>query len=315
MTTIPAIQVPEVPPDQVDMLTVMQRPCGCCAPKETEEGVAAPLWDDKQHLRLLNGAIATLDRMPNNPEWAALFPSARRLANLMNTAVDPEGAPSGAFYEAVKQGLYDADYKPEYTGTYAGVIIYYMHFYDARTGQSFYPYFENARTECEKYFNQSLFTTPETATPEQRWQIGYRLGLALHYLTDVTQPMHAVNFTNGLEYRTFPDVPNLLEKRHSAFEGYADGDRFNRGPGQYTVEQLDPSRWGGGSGAGVVLHNVSACSRYLYDTTGIRRLVDSKWPWDGFGSEADGHIFRCLDHGFFHTAMFLLYFAQRAPRG
>src|SRR5437764_348137 len=141
MTTIPAIQVPEVPAEQVDMLTVMQRPCGCCAPKQTDEGVAAPLWDDKQHLRLLNGAIVTLDRMPNDPEWAALFPSARRLANLMNTAIDPDGAPSGAFYEAVQQGLYDADYKPEYTGTYAGVIIYYMHFYDARTGQSFYPYF------------------------------------------------------------------------------------------------------------------------------------------------------------------------------
>ncbi|HEY2091577.1 MAG TPA: hypothetical protein VGJ81_06800 [Thermoanaerobaculia bacterium] len=308
-------QAPEIPAEQPDMLALMQRPCGCCGSKETqEEGGVGLFWDDKQHLRLLNGAIRALDRMPNDPEWAALFPIARRLVNLMNVVIHPEGEPSGPFYEAVKEGLRDADYKPEYTGTYGGVMIYYMHFYDAKTGQSFYPGFENARTECEKYFNQSLFACPETANWEQRQQIGYRLGLALHYLTDVTQPMHAVNFTNYLDYRPFFSPANLLEKRHSAFEGYADSERFNLNPGKYTVAQLDPAHWGSYGGAGVVLHNVSACSRNLYDNTGIRRLVDSKWPWDGFGSEADPHIIRCLDHGIFHTAMFLLYFAQRAPR-
>ena len=77
---------------------------------------------------------------------------------------------------------------------------------------------------------------------------------------------------------------------------------------------LDPARWGGQGGAGVVLHNVSACSRNYYDHSGLRTIVDSKWPWDGFGSEVDIHIIRCLEHGFYHTGMFLLYFAQRAPR-
>jgi hypothetical protein len=313
---LPEIQIPELPADPADLLTLMQRPCGCCAVKETKEELElAPLWDDKQHLRLLNGAIRTLNDIPNNSEWSALFPLARRLVGLMNTVIDPDGTPSGPFYEGVKAGLYEADYKPEYTGTYGGVQIYYMHFYDSKTQQSFYPGFENARTECDRYFNQSLFTNPENADDPTRRRIGYLLGLALHYLTDVTQPMHAVNFTNFLEYRTFPNAPNPLEKRHSAFEGYADSDRFNRPPGQYTVAQLDPALWGGGSGAGRVLHEVSVCSRNLYDNTGIRRLVDSKWPWDGFGAEADPHIVRCLDHGFFHTGMFLLYWAQRAPRG
>lgn len=314
MTTqiLPEIRVPdEIPAEQPDMLTVMQRPCSCCGAKETKEELElAPLWDDKQHLRLLNGAIQTLAKIPNNSEWAALYPAARRLVALTS----PGGSPGGLFYDAVKQGLYEADYKPEYTGTYAGVIIYYMHFYDAKTGHSFYPGFENARTECEKYFNRSLFTPPETARPELLAQIGYLLGLSLHYLTDVTQPMHAVNFTNGLEYRTFPNIPNPLEKRHSAFEGYADSDRFNLSPGNYGVDKLDPARWGGWGGAGRILHEISACSRNFYDTTGLRKLVDSKWPWDGFGSEADPYIIRCLDHGFYHTAMFLLYFAQQAPR-
>jgi hypothetical protein len=316
--TLPVNNVAEVPIEQADLLTLMQRPCGCCAVKETKEELeVAPLWDDKQHLRLLNGAIRTLDRIPNNSQWSALFPIARRLVGLMNTVLDPDGVPSGPFYDGVKAGLYDADYKPEYTGTYAGVQIYYMHFYDSKTGQSFYPGYENARTECDKYFNQSLFTNPEQADDPTRRRIGYLLGLALHYLTDVTQPMHAVNFTNFLEYRTLTPntIPNPVEKRHSAFEGYADGDRFNLQPGQYTVAQLDPAHWGAGGGAGRILHEISACSRNVYDNTGLRRLVDSKWPWDGFGREADDHIIRCLDHAFFHTGMFLLYWAQRAPRG
>lgn len=315
MTTqiLPEIQVPqapEVPADRTELLALMERACGCCGGKTPEEQELGPEWDDKQHLRLLNGAIRTLAKIPNNSEWGALYPAARRILALMNLG----GSPGGVFYEAVKQGLYDADYKPEYAGTYAGQIIWYMHFYDAKTRQSFYPGFENARTECEKYFNQSLFTAPETATPEQLRRIGYLLGLALHYLTDVTQPMHAVNFTNLLEYRTFPDVPNPLEWRHKAFEGYADSERFNLNPGDYAVHLLDPSRWGSQGGAGMVLHNVSACSRNYYDYSGLRQIVDSKWPWDGFGSEVDIHIIRCLEHGFYHTAMFLLYFAQRAPR-
>jgi hypothetical protein len=271
------------------------------------------VWDDEQHRRLLDGAIRTLNAIPNNSEWSALFPLARRMVALIS--VRSNGDYCGPFYDGMRRGLHDADYKDEFTGTYLGRQIYYMHFYDSDTGHSFVRGRENARTECNKYFEYSLFTDPDTANDNFRDALGFLLGLSLHYLTDITQPMHAVNFTNYLDYRIFDwrNAPNWDDKRHSAFEKYADSDRFIRRPEQYTVAQLDPARWGGAGGAGSILHEVSVCSRKLYDS-GLRQLVDSTPPAGSFGAAADRYIVRSLDHGFYHTAMFLLYWAQRAPR-
>jgi hypothetical protein len=310
----PETDVSNVPADWSELLRVIQRPCGCCAVKETDEEVAqAALWNAKQHARLLDNAIETLDRIPNNREWAALYPAARRLVALMNYT---GRKPSGVFYDGIRRGLVAADEKPEYTGIYLGEIIYYMHFYDSKTRQSYFPGHENARTECEKYFNQVIPFNPERATPQQLPALGFSLGLSLHYLTDVTQPMHAVNFTNGFEYRNFSLIPppNPFEFRHKSFEDYADDHRFNVSPGRYEVAQLDPVQWGGEKGAGEIIHYVSACSRGVYDNWGLRELVDSKWPDEDFGEEADPHILRALDHGIYHTAMFLLYYAQKAAR-
>lgn len=310
----PETKVSNVPADWSELLKVIQRPCGCCAAKETDEEIAqAALWNAKQHARLLDNAIETLDRIPNNSKWAALYPAARRLVALMNYT---GRKPSGPFYEGIRVGLVEADEKPQYTGVFMGEKIYYMHFYDSKTGQSYYPGHENARTECLKYFNQVIRFRPEGETPQQLAILGFIFGLSLHYLTDVTQPMHAVNFTNGFEYRNFSLIPppNPFEFRHKSFEDYADDHRFNVSPGQYEVAQLDPVQWGGEKDAGEIIHYVSACSRGVYDNHGLRKLVDSKWPDEGFGEEADPHILRALDHGIYHTAMFLLYYAQKAAR-
>jgi hypothetical protein len=152
--------------------------------EETNEEIAqAALWNAKQHSWLLDNAIETLDRIPNNYEWAALYPAARRLVALMNYT---GRKPSGPFYDGIRVGLVAADEKPEYTGVYMGEKIYYKHFYDSKTGQSYFPGHENARTECQKYFNQGDPVQPGRRDPAaaRRPRLHLRPGPALPHRRD-----------------------------------------------------------------------------------------------------------------------------------
>jgi phospholipase C len=102
---------------------------------------------------------------------------------------------SNPFRAGMCQGLYDADFK----GAYNNPLpifgpTYKSHFYDANTGRNWLHDKEpTALTNGVQFFNASVAAM--TSPDPKPYQAGYYLGLALHYFTDLTQPMHAGNYT------------------------------------------------------------------------------------------------------------------------
>jgi phospholipase C len=117
------------------------------------------------------------------------------------------------------QGLLDADFLAAYNGGYYDIPVganpvqiglagstWASHFYDPDTGT-------NYRGESDK---TALNAALDHAARARELQGDvrsscYELGLSLHFFTDVTQPMHAANFTATARPRAL----------HSNLEGYA----------------------------------------------------------------------------------------------
>jgi len=120
-----------------------------------------------------------------------------------------------------QQGLYDADYKADYNNgltdlpknpSEAQVLLsgatWESHFYDPDTGKNYKGgTTRTALTEADKHMSRSL----ELGFGVNKREACYELGLALHYFTDLTQPMHASNFT----------ALSRPAKLHVNLEGYA----------------------------------------------------------------------------------------------
>ena len=106
------------------------------------------------------------------------------------------------------QGLWDADNKAPYNDPVLGQATYMSHFYDSDTEENYLGFRSpTALTQGARYFQQALSAYWSGAMD----QAAYNLGLALHYVTDVGQPMHAANFIN---------VFNYPPKYHEDFEQY-----------------------------------------------------------------------------------------------
>ena len=108
----------------------------------------------------------------------------------------PDQVHGDVFHEAVCQGVYDADYLPQYNNpANDGKLIqptYKSHFYDPDTGKNWLGDTDpTALTMGHKLCLDSLYAYHRG---DMR-AAGYALGLSLHYLTDLGQPMHAANFT------------------------------------------------------------------------------------------------------------------------
>ena len=104
------------------------------------------------------------------------------------------------FHDALCEGLWDADEADPYRNSvvpgdaWYGTIsaTYKSHFYDPVTGQNWlHETSPTALTEGPKFFQEAV---SQYKSGNIR-AAGYNLGLSLHYLTDMTQPMHAANFT------------------------------------------------------------------------------------------------------------------------
>lgn len=155
--------------------------------------------------------------------------------------VKPGSAPTpGAsdFHDALAQGLWDADEADPYRNSdispaeaalilakVAGIpelnvdfgsagsglsitATYKSHFYDPDTGLNWLNEDDpTAYTQAPYFFRMAV----DQYKAGNLRAAGYNLGLSLHYLTDMTQPMHASNFTNL-------DFPL---KYHAAYEGLA----------------------------------------------------------------------------------------------
>lgn len=123
----------------------------------------------------------------------------------------------------VMRGLADADE----VWFYSDFDTYVSHFYDPDTQtnyqggktptglNSYVKYAKRSRSYCDRieayqkigYKTGSLYNFYVNA--------GYQLGLALHFLTDLSQPMHAANFIN---FYADGDSLNIRDKRHEGFE-------------------------------------------------------------------------------------------------
>lgn len=121
------------------------------------------------------------------------------------------------FHDALCRGLWDADEADPYrNSTFEGdawygtlSATYKSHFYDPSTQKNWLgEKSPTALTEGKKFFAESVAQYKLGNLSAA----GYALGLALHYLTDMTQPMHSTNYT------FLSSVPVGF---HSAFETLA----------------------------------------------------------------------------------------------
>lgn len=148
---------------------------------ETNEGKST-------HLFIVNRAITILGKHTSLPR------AARAFARLNDPACRPKW----------QEGLKDADDRVGYNNWYT----FRSHFYDPSTGTNY------VGGTSPVAYNEALshLATARTRLAQNDISKGcYELGLALHYATDLTQPMHAANFAAT-------DFPLNL---HSHLEDYA----------------------------------------------------------------------------------------------
>ncbi|WP_168167783.1 hypothetical protein [Duganella sp. HH101] len=184
-------------------------------------------WDDKEHERLVANAFAIV-------KAHGAIPGARRATELFKEE---------AFRGGLFKGLRDADDKGEYNDSIGIIPTYKSHFFNPATGKNWWgDTAPTALTQAIVFAYKSLSycalledqpQQPEAQLKEWRTQAGYALGLALHYVTDLSQPMHAANFINW---------PLSGDWRHSGFEALAElvGAKFQLDPASVRADQIDP---------------------------------------------------------------------------
>ncbi|HDX9577520.1 TPA: zinc dependent phospholipase C family protein [Bacillus pseudomycoides] len=143
------------------------------------------------------------------------------------------------YKDLFSKGLYDADYNAEFNdgGLGIGGIFkggWKSHFYDPDTHKNYRGETDpTALTQGKKYFYES----GEYFRNKDYEKAFYYLGVATHYFTDATQPMHAANFT-AIDTRAI--------KYHSYFENYVTTiqDQFAvHSGGNYDTSLTTPEEW------------------------------------------------------------------------
>lgn len=263
----------------------------CCGTERNEVGIS---WNDLRHQAILGQAMTTIRSHQQSP---LLGGYAKEMA---------------AFWDrhevSIKLGLREADEKKEYTGRW-----WSYHFYDPETRDTINtldpPSDRNAMTECLRYVYSSAGkrqTDPERAA--------YELGLALHFLTDLTQPMHAAKFANVLAGWS------LLDLRHMGFENYADNQAVTDAlarerPATIAESALDPQQW---ESPGQLVDQVARQAQGWYRTDLARELHRRALGFGLFhciwGSEALPLLVKAILHAERMTAAFLLWWAAHDLR-
>jgi len=185
---------------------------------DSEDGADSPeategAWDaesvDKEgsstHLWIVNRAVDIVAKHAETDE------TAKKIAAVMN---EP------ACRSRWQQGLYDADFKAVYNNGRSDMpanpndaqvalagATWESHFFDPDTGKNYKGTAPTAYSEANAHLGYAL----ENHLDEKTSTACYELGLTLHYYTDLTQPMHASNFT----------ALDRPVKLHSNLEGYS----------------------------------------------------------------------------------------------
>lgn len=163
------------------------------------------VWDETKstHLYIVNRS-AELVGTCNNPTFQ----------NFVAKQIQPMTgkAQSGPFRTGLCQGLYDADFLPAYNNpNFVNQATWKSHFYDNSSGTNYMGEKTPTALTNGVAFLQKSTELLQQPKPDLE-QAGYYLGLALHYFTDLTQPMHAANCTY---------LDSLPFGYHTDFEGFA----------------------------------------------------------------------------------------------
>jgi len=137
-------------------------------------------------------------------------PVAKRVAGRFHDAVKND-----TFWNSVLDGLKKADTDLKYTGVRLGFLPgYQYHFFDPDKKFEEANYLGTSPNACGLAVDHFFTARSLVVEGKDDWQTkaGFELGLALHYVTDLCQPMHAANFINNPPH----------DWRHSAFEKVAD---------------------------------------------------------------------------------------------
>ncbi|WP_435740138.1 hypothetical protein [Clavibacter nebraskensis] len=171
----------------------------------------AALWDESKstHLFIVNrGAEYALGGcLTSSFAYSTI-------ANGMQPFADQPS--SSDFRTGMVNGLYDADFKAAFVQPFIPGFnlnvsrTYTSHFYNPTTGKNYRGGSDHALHRAFTY--QQMSMTEINGPNGLSFEAGYYLGLALHYFTDLTQPMHAADYTY------FSSTPYGY---HSYFEEYA----------------------------------------------------------------------------------------------
>jgi phospholipase C len=125
------------------------------------------------HLWIVENALKIFSNSPSIPQI-----NINKLNNILN-----------ANKKELRQGIYDADHLNPFMDFYT----FASHFYNPHSNNTYIPgYWSNAKIAGVKYFEQSIAYYNQGNISMSV----YYLGISLHYFVDVSQPMHANNYTN-----------------------------------------------------------------------------------------------------------------------
>lgn len=236
---------------------------GCCCGPGVSAGTGAN-WEERTHHDIVNAAVELMENaMRDDPLVKRFIESYWRDAE---------------FQHQLYEGLKSADEDPRYARpTVAGNNLYGGHFYDPNTRESYMPGISSvssakvsALSEGKRYFDVSVFHARRWF--DHRGEAGRLLGLSLHFLTDLTQPMHAANFINlcGGHYPLISAAPADLARedpfavdwRHAWFELWIQDMRgwFDHLP-PLTAADLDTS---GVAGPETMLHEAAVRANQVF---------------------------------------------------
>ena len=205
---------------------------GCCGPRFVgRPGAVEPAWKDHAHKHALLWAALLLTPGLSN--------EAREFQQLWSNPV---------FKQGVVDGLHAADFQDPWRGTHVGIFYrsFDNHFYDPVRKNNFYENHWTALCDGRRYFNMAVHMGRRMkklwpdAPDDLIRATAFNLGLSVHFLSDLTQPMHTANFTNYYGAYFEDRNQSSADKRHEGFEEA--GDRWvgrNRYPEHYRTRPLE----------------------------------------------------------------------------
>lgn len=276
---------------------------GCCCGPGMDDGAN---WEEKTHAEIVHAAVKLMEGALDDPEVAMFVKAYWR---------------DQKFQDELLGGLAQADEDPRYARpVLAGNCLNGGHFYDPTSGESYMRKVSSlsdakvtALTEGRRYFNVAAWHA--RLWGDHRGEAGRLLGLSLHFLTDLTQPMHAANFINlcGDHYPRMSAAPEDVRRgfwtavdwRHRGFERWVERDiasRLRNLPA-LTSADLETSTVGNCS---ELLHDAAVTSNSVFAGQ-LAAIADRKRGYDEDWPEAESVLADTLLAAPRRVARFLKY--------